>query len=474
MFQLTQAVANGSVKRDLSVIPPTFSNSTTTDFDSGDTAWMLTSTALVLFMTIPGLALFYGGMTRIQNVISVCMQIFSITCLITVCWLFFGYSLAFSPVGDGEAENQSGNPIYGAGSRLWLSGMNIDSYHQLAPTIPEAVYCAYQLTFAIITPALICGAFSDRMKFSSVVVFIILWHFIVYCPVAHWNWHPDGFLFQAGVLDYAGGNVVHVAAGISGLVAAIIIGNRRGFGDKSRFEPHNILLTFIGLSMLWVGWFGFNAGSAVSAGPRAAFALLMTQISAATAAVSWVITECIYKKSAQPSLLGAVNGAVAGLVCITPAAGFVNQTGAFMIGLFGGSLCFFGAMAKHYLGYDDALDAFGVHGVGGIVGGIATGFFATAQVGGFDGVYYAGLKVGGNQLAMQLYGIVVSGGWAGFFTFFILYAIQFTMGLRVSSDEEDAGLDSSYHGESLANETSYVPADSKTVDGVVIDGVATA
>lgn len=427
---------------------------TATVFNDGDTAWMLTSTALVLFMTLPGLALFYSGMVRATNVLSTVMQIISIACLITVLWLWYGYSLSFAPAspahGNVGLTRRPSTPIYGDGSRLWLRGMHIDSAHQLAPTIPESVFCMYQLTFAIITPAVICGSFADRMKYVPMLVFMALWHTVVYCPIAHAVWHPDGFLYQAGVLDFAGGYVVEIASGISGIVSSIVIGNRRGFG-KSRFEPHNILLTFMGTGMLWVGWFGFNAGSAVAANGRAGMALLVTHITGSVAALSWLATESYFR--GQPSVLGMVSGAVAGLVCITPGAGFVDPVGAFFIGLIGGPLCYFGAQLKHYLGFDDALDAFGVHAIGGIVGSIATGFFATRAIGGYDGVFYGSVEVGGNQLAMQLYGIVVTGGWSAFASWILLVAVDKTLGLRVSAEDEDTGLDSSYHGETIVHLT---------------------
>jgi len=422
-----------------------------TALNDGDTAWMLTSTALVLFMTIPGLMLYYSGMVRSKNVLATVMQVFSIACLITVLWLAFGYSLSFGPALPLPYNRSS--PVFGDESRFWLNGMHIDSYHQLAPTIPEAVFCVYQMTFAIITPALIVGSFADRMRYVPMLIFITLWHFCVYCPTAHSVWHPEGFLFKAQALDYAGGCVVHISSGVSGLVAAIVIGKRKGFGTTT-FEPHNILLTAVGSSMLWVGWFGFNAGSAVSAGERACFALLTTQISTATAALTWMISERAVR--GKPSVLGMVSGAVAGLVAITPASGFVDQTGAFIIGLLAGPVCYFGAQLKNHLGYDDALDAFGVHAIGGIFGGIMTGFFATRYVAGFnsdgvgiDGVFYSDTHTGGTQLGKQIYGIVVTAGWAAFMSFIILKGIDMTIGLRVTDEQEDVGLDEALHKESI-------------------------
>ena len=401
-------------------------------------------------------------MTREKHVLAIGMQVFTITCLITVLWLIFGYSLAFAPISAADNDAQR-FPVYGSGERLWLLGLGLFTTHQLAPTIPEALFCAYELTFAIITAALICGSFADRMRYTPMMLFISLWHLAVYCPIAHANWHPSGCLYSLGVLDYAGGNVVHISSGVSGLATVLIIGNRRGFDTPGLFPPHNILLTFMGMSMLWVGWFGFNAGSAYGANPRAAFAMLATQISTAVCSLTWMFTEWAVRK--KPSVLGMISGAVAGLVCITPAAGYVDMTGAFFIGFFGGPLCYLGAQLKHSLGYDDALDAFGVHAIGGIVGGIATGFFATATVtanGGPQneaprGVYYSNMSVGGNQLAKQLCGVLFAIGWAFCGTLIILKAVEGVLcvavgtgasaGLRASADHEAVGLDASFHDE---------------------------
>ena len=344
--------------------------------------------------------------------------------------------------------------------------MTSTSFHNNALTIPESVFCIFQLTFAIITAALICGSFADRMKFSSMLVFITCWHLIVYCPVAHWNWHPNGFLFKAGIMDFAGGNVVHIASGMSGLASVVIIGNRKGFG-KERFDPHNILYTVVGTSMLWVGWFGFNGGSAAMASGRAGMAVLVTHISAGVAGLMWMITDWIMV--GKPSVLGMVNGIVAGLVCITPGSGFVDPTGAFFFGLLAGPLCYFGAQLKHKAGFDDALDAFGVHAIGGIVGGILTAFFASDDVYmpyatlAANGYYPNGILYGTKEdaalsgsytrraelLGIQLYGITVSAAWAFFMTLFILKIIDLSMGLRVSEADEDEGLDSSMHGETI-------------------------
>ena len=304
--------------------------------NSGDTAWMLFSSALVLFMTMPGLVLYYAGMLQSKNMLSVAMQIFSICGLITFLWLSFGYSLSFSPSGfhlaDETEQTYQNTLVYGNGQRLWLQGMQLYSYHFLATTIPESVYCMFQLTFAIITACLIVGSITDRVKYHSLLVFIALWHFCVYCPIAHSFWHQNGFLYKYGVLDYAGGNVVHISSGMTSLVGALIVGNRSGWKPNlDTHPPHNILLTFIGMSMLWVGWFGFNAGSAVGAGPRAGYAMLATMIATSVASLSWMITEMVFRK--RPSVLGMINGAVAGLVCITPGCGWVDMNGAVHFGL---------------------------------------------------------------------------------------------------------------------------------------------
>jgi Amt family ammonium transporter len=421
-------------------------------FDTGDTAWMLASCALVLFMTIPGLSFYYAGMARTKNVLAIAMQCFVICGLITFLWLCFGYSLAFAPAdATGTAYK-----LYGDASRFWLTGMTLNSFHQLAPTIPESVFCTYQLTFAIITPALITGAFAERMKFPSMLVFMTLWHFLVYCPIAHAIWHPSGFLFEYGALDFAGGNVVHISSGVSGLVCAIYLGARKGYGTEA-FVPHNILITVAGASMLWVGWYGFNAGSALGANSRAGMALLATHIATGCATLSWMAVEWVIR--GQPSVLGAVSGAVAGLVAVTPASGYIDPTGAFFIGLLAGPVCYFGCQAKKLLGYDDALDAFGVHAVGGILGGVLTGFFATDSVSGrTNGVFYTDTFYGGRQLGIQIYAIVFSVFWAAVFTVGILFIVDKTMGLRVSESDEQVGLDKSIHGESMVDEK---PIDTK-------------
>lgn len=401
--------------------------------DSGDTAWMLTSTALVLMMTIPGLALFYGGMVRKMNVLATVMQSFAVTCLVTVLWMIVSYSLAFTP----------GSPYIGGLSRFMLNGMGIDAINDLAKTIPESVYMCFQMTFAIITPALICGAFADRMKFSAMLWFIGLWAVLVYAPIAHWVWGSDGFLNGAGILDFAGGTVVHINAGVAGLMAALVMGKRRGYGQEP-MAPHNLVLSVIGASLLWVGWFGFNAGSAGAANGNAGMAMAVTQIATAAAALTWMFVE--WGLRGKPSVLGIISGAVAGLVAITPASGFVDPRGALIIGIAAGVACYWGATGlKHMLGYDDSLDAFGVHGVGGAVGAILTGVLAVAAVGGegksglIDGNAY--------QVVIQLYGVVVVVVYDAIVSLILLKLIDLVIGLRVDADIEREGLDLAIHGE---------------------------
>jgi Amt family ammonium transporter len=401
--------------------------------DRGDTAWMLTSTALVLMMTIPGLALFYAGMVRKMNSLATAMQSFATCCLVTVLWMVIGYSLAFTP----------GGPFIGSFDRFLLSGMAVGGASPLAPTIPESVYMTFQMTFAIITPALITGAFADRMKFSALLWFMGLWLVIVYAPIAHMVW-GGGFLGGMGVLDYAGGTVVHINAGVAGLVVALVLGKRTGYG-KTPFPPHNLMYSLIGASLLWVGWFGFNAGSAVAADVRAGMAMAVTQIATAAAALAWMFAEWAFK--GKPSVLGIASGAVAGLVAITPASGFVAPGGALVIGIVAGVLCFLAATSlKNAIGYDDSLDAFGVHAIGGIVGAILTGVFATMAVtGAADPV---GL-IDGNpgQVTTQIKGVVVTIVYCAVVTFIIAKVIDLTIGLRVSADVERDGLDLNLHGE---------------------------
>ena len=406
--------------------------------DSGDTAWLLTSTALVLFMTIPGLALFYGGLVRTKNVLSVLMQCFALTGLITIIWIVIGYSLAFDTTGMAGKTTNAHSFIGGLG-KIFLSGVTADS---LSGTIPETVFICFQLTFAIITPALIAGAFAERMKFSAMLWFMGVWSIIVYAPICHMAWSGDGSYFGdiLGALDFAGGTVVHVNAGIAALIAAIMVGKRFGY-PETPMAPHNLTLTVIGASMLWVGWFGFNAGSALAADGAAGMAMLVTQISTGTAALAWMFIEWIrYRK---PSVLGIVTGAVAGLVAITPASGSVGPLGALVIGLASGLICFWGATSlKQILGYDDSLDAFGVHGIGGIVGCLLTGVFAAEGLGGM------GMDKGiGSQLLSQFVSLIVTILWSGIGSFIILKIVDRTVGLRVKYNDEREGLDLSLHNE---------------------------
>lgn len=414
----------------------------TSQFDSGDTAWMLMSTVLVFFMTMPGITLYYCGRVREKNVLATVMQMFTITCIITVWWLICGYSFCFGPIVLSNNNNQVFGPV--GSHRFWFENMGLDTAHPLAPTVPESVFCMYQLMFAIVTAALIPGSFADRMQYSAMVIFITLWHIVVYCPIAHAVWHPNGFLNAAGVLDYAGGNVVHISAGCAGLMSAVIIGKRRGYGTDN-FEPHNLLVTFMGTCMLWMGWFGFNAGSAFRANERAGYALLVSMIAACMGALSWAGSELLATK--RTDVLALVHGSIAGLVAITPASGYVDQTGGFFIGLLSGPVCYFGALLKFNLGYDDALDAFGVHAIGGSLGGILTGFFAQASFCGQNGVFYADTTVGGTQLGIQIYGIVVVFAWSCVATGAILLFVDKLVGLRVSASQEDEGLDATIHGD---------------------------
>jgi ammonium transporter, Amt family len=400
--------------------------------NSGDTAWMLTSTALVLFMTIPGLALFYGGMVRKKNVLATLMQSFAICCVVTILWVVVGYSLAFTP----------GNSFIGGLSRVFLTGMNYIkgdkattlTVSHLATTIPESVYMTYQMTFAIITPALICGAFADRMKFSAMLIFMSLWTIIVYSPIAHMVWEPTGWLATAGILDFAGGTVVHINAGIAGLVCALVLGKRVGYG-KEAMAPHNLVLTLVGAAMLWVGWFGFNAGSAVAADGRAGFAMMATQVATAAAALAWMFAEWLTK--GKPSVLGIASGAVAGLVAITPASGYVGVLGSLVIGVAAGVVCFWAATwLKTKLGYDDSLDCFGVHGIGGIIGALLTGVFAVKDIGGADG-----------SVILQAKGVLTTLVYSGVLSYVLLKIIDMVIGIRVSEEEEREGLDITLHGE---------------------------
>jgi len=405
--------------------------------DTGDTAWLLMATVLVLMMNIPGLALFYAGMVRKKNVLATAVQAFAVAALVTVLWFAVGYSLAFT---DGGALNGA----IGSLSRAFGNGL-LGSTHELAKTVPENVFLMYQATFAVITPAIIAGAFAERMKFSAMMWFMALWVLFVYVPVAHWVW-GGGFLGAAGVLDFAGGLVVHLNAGIAALVCCVVIGKRHGYGQEY-MAPHNLVLTLIGTSLLWVGWFGFNAGSALASGELAGSAMLNTHIAASVAALVWMIIE--WAARGKPSVLGILTGAVAGLGMITPAAGYVEPWAAMVIGVIAGAVCYWASIVlKNKLGYDDSLDAFGVHGVGGIVGSILVGVFATRAINDVAKGQPVGL-VDGNagQILTQLYGVVVIGVFCAVATWIILKILDVAIGLRVTPDEEVEGLDTALHGE---------------------------
>ena len=396
--------------------------------NAGDTAWMLTSTCLVLLMTVPGVALLYGGMVSKKNIISTITQTFMITCLVTLLWFIVGYSLSFS---EGSFNN-----FVGGFSNLFLKGVGVES---LSGTIPESVFVVFQLTFAIITAALICGAVAERMNFLALVIFIAIWILLVYAPICHMVW-GGGLLASLGVLDFAGGTVVHINCGIAGLVAAIVLGER-----KKKSRPHNLLLSLIGTSLLWVGWFGFNAGSAVAANGGAGMAMLVTQIATATAGLAWMFAEWGFGK--EPSLLGILSGAIAGLVAITPAAGFVGPVGAFFIGLIAGIVCYWASTKlKNKFGYDDSLDVFGIHGVGGTVGAILTGIFAKEAIGGAAGL----LEGNTGQLWLQFIGVAFTIVYTGVLTFVILKIVNLITPLRATPEEETQGLDLNQHGEQVS------------------------
>ena len=421
--------------------------------NSGDTAWMLTSTALVLMMTVPGLALYYAGMVRKKNVLATLMQAFAVCCLVTLAWTVLGYSLAFT----------TGSPYIGDLSRFMLNGiaanisqgtdvgftLGLGSSNPTITTIPETVYMMFQMTFAIITPALIAGAFADRMKFSAMCIFMVLWSLVVYAPIAHWVWSPIGWVGAFGAIDFAGGTVVHINAGIAGLMCAIVLGRRTGYGHDD-MSPYNLTYAVIGASLLWVGWFGFNAGSAVGAGGRAGMAMAVTQIATAAAALGWMFAEWIAK--GKPTVLGIISGAVAGLVAITPASGFVLPGASIVIGVVAGVGCYFASTGlKHALGYDDSLDAFGVHGIGGIIGALLTGVFAYAPLSA-TGTTPATSGTAGSfhQLVIQAQAVCVTLIWSGAISFVLLKVIDLTVGLRVSRDDEVEGLDMALHGERIS------------------------
>ena len=408
-------------------VSPAAADEAVPQLNGADTAWMMMATALVLMMTIPGLMLFYSGMVRRKNALSMVIQSFVVCCLATLIWMFVGYTLAFD----------EGNAIIGGFDRLFLIGMDKAS---LIGTIPESVFMTFQMTFAIITPALICGAFVGRMKFSALIVFSGFWVVLVYAPICHWVW-GGGFLGDLGILDFAGGTVVHINAGVAGLVAALTVGPRIGFG-KEYLAPHSLVLSFVGASLLWVGWFGFNAGSALAADGAAGMAIAVTQIAAAAAALTWAFIEWVVRR--QVSGLGVISGAIGGLVAITPASGFVDPVGALAIGICAGGACYWGAVTlKRWGGYDDSLDAFGLHGIGGIVGALLTGVFAAEAVGGTPGL----IEGNTGQLLPQVYGVLVTVAYCGTVSFIILKAIDATIGLRVEQRVELEGLDVRLHGE---------------------------
>ncbi|QRY80294.1 ammonium transporter [Pseudomonas sp. PDNC002] len=408
--------------------------------NSGDTAWMLISSALVLLMTIPGLALFYGGMVRAKNVLSIMMQCFAITALISILWVVYGYSLAFDTVGMEKGVVNFASFV-GGFDKAFLSGLTSTGLTSAAALFPESVFVMFQMTFAIITPALIVGAFAERMKFSAMLIFTALWFTLVYAPIAHMVWSGDGgLLWDWGVLDFAGGTVVHINAGIAGLVACLVLGKRKGY-PTAAMAPHNLGYTLIGAALLWVGWFGFNAGSAAAANGTAGMAMLVTQIATAAAALGWMFAEWI--THGKPSALGIASGVVAGLVAVTPAAGTCGPMGAIVIGLAAGVICFFAATSlKRAVGYDDSLDAFGVHAVGGIVGALLTGVFAAPALGGFGTVTDIGA-----QLFTQFKGVAFTIVYTGIVSFVILKVLDLVMGLRVTEEEETVGLDLSLHNE---------------------------
>ncbi|HLB17474.1 MAG TPA: ammonium transporter [Burkholderiales bacterium] len=399
--------------------------------DGANTAWMIAASVLVLFMTLPGLALFYAGLVRTKNVLSVLMQCFAITCVVTLAWVVVAYSIAF---GDGGAANA----WWGGLSKSFLSGVDVKA---VKGTIPETVFAMFQLTFAIITPALVIGAYAERIKFSGMLLFSLLWLLFVYAPIAHWVW-GDGWLAKMGLMDFAGGTVVHLNAGMAALVAALVLGRRKGFPDAP-MPPHNLTLTVAGASMLWVGWFGFNAGSALAADGAAGMAMLVTHIGAATGAFAWMVCEWV--RYGKPSVLGIVTGMVAGLGTITPASGFVGPLGALAIGAAAGVLCFYATNhMKRSLGVDDSLDVFPVHGVGGTLGTALTGVFAATALG---GVGYAEGQTMGGQVLVQFAGIAATALWSGVITYVLLKVTDAVLGMRVTSEEETEGLDTVLHNE---------------------------
>ena len=410
--------------------------------NKGDTAWMLVSTLLVILMTIPGLALFYGGLVRTKNMLSLLMQVFSVFSLVSILWVLYGYSLAFTPGGEGIGA------IIGGFSKAFLAGVTTDSTADTftkGVAIPEFAFLAFQLTFAAITPALIVGAFAERIKFSAVMLFTALWVTFVYLPIAHMVWFSEGYLFGLGALDFAGGTVVHINSGVAGLVGALLVGKRIGYG-RDLMAPHSLTLTFVGACLLWVGWFGFNAGSNLEATGGAALALLNTIVAPAAAGLAWMTVEALGKGKA--SLLGIASGAVAGLVAITPAAGLAGPMGSIVLGLVAGAVCYYAVTGvKNALGYDDALDVFGIHGVGGIIGAIGTGIVAAPSLGGYGVGEYS---IGG-QLVTQVIAVAITLAWTGIGSVILFKLVDMIVGLRVTHDAEREGLDLADHGERAYN-----------------------
>ena len=431
---LSLAALNPALAQDAAAAAPTV--------NKGDTAWMLVSTVLVILMTIPGLALFYGGLVRTKNMLSVLMQVFAVFSLVAILWVFYGYSLAFTSGGEGIGA------FIGGFSKAFLAGVTPDSTADTFTSgvaIPEMVFIAFQLTFACITPALIVGAFAERMKFSAVMLFTGLWVTFVYFPIAHMVWFSEGYLFGLGALDFAGGTVVHINSGVAGLVGALMVGKRIGYG-RDLLAPHSLTLTFVGACMLWVGWFGFNAGSNLEATGGAALALLNTIVAPAAAGLAWMTVEAMAKGKA--SLLGIASGAVAGLVAITPAAGLAGPMGSIVLGLVAGVVCYYAVTAvKNALGYDDALDVFGIHGIGGIVGAIGTGIVAAPSLGGTGAEDFTI----GSQVWTQIVAVVVTLIWTGIGSVVLYKITDLVVGLRVTQDEEREGLDLADHGERAYN-----------------------
>ncbi len=436
-FQLNAAeetIANTVIEEAVEAVESAAEETPT--LSPGDTAWMITATALVLFMSIPGLALFYGGLVRSKNILSILVQCFAMVGIMSIIWVIYGYSLAFGDGGSLQA-------YIGNLDNMFLKNVTIDS---ISGTIPETVFVTFQMTFIVITPALIVGAFAERMKFSAMMVFTVIWVTFSYLPICHMAWGGEGALFHTwGVLDFAGGTVVHINAGIAGLVACIMVGKRRGFGS-SALQPHSVPLTLIGAGMLWVGWFGFNAGSELAADGVAGMAMLVTQLATAMAASTWMFIE--WFKNGRPTAVGIATGAVAGLVAITPASGTAGPMGALLIGFCSSVVCYVSATSiKHKLGYDDSLDVFGVHGVGGIVGAVLTGLCAAPVMGGtFTDI--AGI---GSQVFAQVKSVIVTIVWSGIVSVVTLFIIDKTIGLRVNDEEEVMGLDQACHGESGYN-----------------------